>query len=59
MFTGAGEGGTSSRAARLIATNLTGCSVCRVDIKDCSTNEPTMDGTASAILLLALAASGR
>jgi len=29
------------------------------DIKDYSTNEPTMDGTASAILLLAVAASGR
>jgi len=29
------------------------------DLKDYSTNEPTMDGTASAILLLAIAASSR
>ena len=28
------------------------------DVKDYSTNEPTLDGTASAILLLALWASG-
>ncbi len=40
-------------------TPFQGQAVYHEDMKDYSTNEPTMDGTASAILMFALCANGR